>query len=548
MKSIQTKFIILIASALLTLAFFIGGFSVLSVNKIAKTDSQMMINAVCTEQAIRLDTQLEKIEQSVEFVYNYACDHLDSADSLFDLDYRKDYNEKIERLLLDVANHTDNVISAYYRINPVLYECTEGTFFIKHGGEGEFQKNELTDILSFPEDDFENVGWYYVPINEGKPVWLRPYFNPSIGVEMISYVIPIFKDGQTVGIIGMDMDFAVFVNLAEETAIFENGRTNLIDVSSRTVYYKMKNDPYKVVRSIKISDDTYENIISSKDSIEKTQRYELDGTKYELVFRTIRNGMKYVAYAPLSEINAKRNDLLTGIMIITMGSLIAFIFFTCYMTRQITRPLRLLTDASKKIAQGDWEIQIPCKTKDEVATLSNSIMTMADRLKKYVSEVNQLAYKDGLTGVKNKTCYNDYIKVISQDYGDNMRKYAVVLFDINNLKVINDNYGHDTGDILITASCGYICKTFAHSPVFRIGGDEFVAILEGSDFEKRNELLNEFERNMKDIRLSVEPFAPISIAFGMAEHTAQSSTYDDVFKQADKNMYNKKSRMKEKLL
>lgn len=548
MKSIQTKFIILIALALLTLAFFIGGFSVLSVNKIAKTDSQMMINAVCTEQAIRLDTQLEKIEQSVEFVYNYACDHLDSADSLFDLDYRKDYNEKIERLLLDVAKHTDNVISAYYRINPVLYECTEGTFFIKHGGEGEFQKNELTDILSFPEDDFENVGWYYVPINEGKPVWLRPYFNPSIGVEMISYVIPIFKDGQTVGIIGMDMDFAVFVNLAEETAIFENGRTNLIDVSSRTVYYKMKNDPYKVVRSIKISDDTYENIISSKDSIEKTQRYELDGTKYELVFRTIRNGMKYVAYAPLSEINAKRNDLLTGIMIITMGSLIAFIFFTCYMTRQITRPLRLLTDASKKIAQGDWEIQIPCKTKDEVATLSNSIMTMADRLKKYVSEVNQLAYKDGLTGVKNKTCYNDYIKVISQDYGDNMRKYAVVLFDINNLKVINDNYGHDTGDILITASCGYICKTFAHSPVFRIGGDEFVAILEGSDFEKRNELLNEFERNMKDIRLSVEPFVPISIAFGMAEHTAQSSTYDDVFKQADKNMYNKKSRMKEKLL
>lgn len=548
MKSIQTKFIILIALALLTHAFLIGGFSVLSVNKIAKTDSQMMINAVCTEQAMRLDTQLEKIEQSVEFVYNYACDHLDSADSLFDLEYRKDYNEKIERLLLDVANHTDNVISAYYRINPVLYECTEGTFFIKHGDEGDFQENELTDILHYSEDDFEKVGWYYVPINEGKPVWLRPYFNPDVGVEMISYVIPIFKDGQAVGIIGMDIDFAVFVNLAEKTVIYENGRANLIDASSRTVYYKMKNDSDKVVRSIKITDDIYENIISSKESIEKTQRYEVDGTKYELVSRSIRNGMKYVVYAPLSEINAKRNDLLAGIMIITLGSLIAFIFFTFCMTRQITRPLRLLTDASKKIAQGDWEIQIPCKTKDEVATLSNSIMTMADTLKKYVSEVNQLAYKDGLTGVKNKTCYNDYIKIISQDYGDIMRKYAVVLFDINNLKVINDNYGHDTGDALIIASCGYICKTFAHSPVFRTGGDEFVAILEGSDFERKDELLNDFERNMKDIRLPVEPFAPISIAFGMAEHTAQCSEYDDVFKQADKNMYNKKSQMKENLL
>ena len=58
-------------------------------------------------------------------------------------------------------------------------------------------------------------------------------------------------------------------------------------------------------------------------------------------------------------------------------------------------------------------------------------------------------------------------------------KFALVECDINGLKGINDTYGHEIGDVYIVNSCRGICSVFKHSPVFRIGGDEFVVILQG---------------------------------------------------------------------
>ena len=94
--------------------------------------------------------------------------------------------------------------------------------------------------------------------------------------------------------------------------------------------------------------------------------------------------------------------------------------------------------------------------------------------------------------------------------------------------------------------CGFtkqICKSFAHSPVFRIGGDEFVAILKGQDYENKEELLEFFSKHMSDYKLEITPFCELSIAFGVAQ---AASNYDETFALADKNMYAKKQKMKTK--
>ena len=90
-KSLQTKFIVLITSALLTLSFLVGGFSLWIVNKLSKQDSRIMLDAVCNEQALRLDMQLQSIQQAVDILYNYAYEELESAESLRDDEYRLAY-------------------------------------------------------------------------------------------------------------------------------------------------------------------------------------------------------------------------------------------------------------------------------------------------------------------------------------------------------------------------------------------------------------------------------------------------------------------------
>lgn len=115
------------------------------------------------------------------------------------------------------------------------------------------------------------------------------------------------------------------------------------------------------------------------------------------------------------------------------------------------------------------------------------------------------------------------------------------------LKYINDKFGHTAGDDYLRGCCRIVCQIYKHSPVYRIGGDEFVAILIGEDYEKRKERMQElrtafetsYNRNERD------PWHRYSAAFGMAEHAFDDITFDLVFKRADKAMYEEKKRFKE---
>ena len=98
-------------------------------------------------------------------------------------------------------------------------------------------------------------------------------------------------------------------------------------------------------------------------------------------------------------------------------------------------------------------------------------------------------------------------------------EFAVVVMDINGLKTVNDTCGHDFGDILIIDACKLICRTFKRSPVYRIGGDEFVAILENGDLEHYAELLDEFTKGMEGSS-SARPGESLSIARGIAVYDA----------------------------
>ena len=71
--------------------------------------------------------------------------------------------------------------------------------------------------------------------------------------------------------------------------------------------------------------------------------------------------------------------------------------------------------------------------------------------------------------------------------------------DANNLKMINDNYGHGAGDEYIKGCCKILCDVFCHSPVFRIGGDEFAVILKGRDYHNRNDLMKEIKETFERI-------------------------------------------------
>ena len=149
---------------------------------------------------------------------------------------------------------------------------------------------------------------------------------------------------------------------------------------------------------------------------------------------------------------------------------------------------------------------------------------------------------DALTGVKNKHAYLEAEAQIDRQIAQHSQApFAVVVCDLNGLKQVNDTLGHKEGDDYISSSCAIICDVFAHSPVFRIGGDEFAVILQGRDYENRSDLLSRLGDKLdENLRDGIRP-----LAFGMSEFNPETDIrLQDVFERADREMYENKKACK----
>ena len=160
-----------------------------------------------------------------------------------------------------------------------------------------------------------------------------------------------------------------------------------------------------------------------------------------------------------------------------------------------------------------------------------------------VSSLNKRVFVDALTAVRNKGAFSDYIETL-QDRIDHEERFdfAVGVFDCNNLKQINDRHGHDKGDEYLKAASRLICRVFQHSPVFRIGGDEFAVILENDDFQNRDALMREFEEKQKESCAAAQSeWDEVRVAIGIAVYDpSHDRSVTETARRADKIMYENK--------
>ena len=168
-------------------------------------------------------------------------------------------------------------------------------------------------------------------------------------------------------------------------------------------------------------------------------------------------------------------------------------------------------------------------------------------LKAINDSIRELSHVDALTHVKNRTAYEsrlDEIRKKAERKGS--LDFGIILFDVNNLKKINDELGHYAGDEYIKNACKLICIAFKNSPVYRIGGDEFVVLLEGKAFDLRDEQMQSFIDEMSSVmnNENISPEERVSVAYGMSIFKGAPETIDDCIKRADETMYETKKKMK----
>ena len=159
---------------------------------------------------------------------------------------------------------------------------------------------------------------------------------------------------------------------------------------------------------------------------------------------------------------------------------------------------------------------------------------------KRLANAQREANIDALTGVKNRHAYLETEEHLDRQIAEHLvSEFAIVILDVNDLKEINDTQGHHAGDEHIRGACKVICNIFKRSPVFRVGGDEFAVVAQGSDYQSIEELIGK----MSDYNANATRTGGIVIACGMAKFDKDPCTAP-VFERADQNMYVNKSNLK----
>lgn len=547
MKSVKMKIIILVLSCIIASSIVIGGISILSSRQVVAADSVQIMNLLCDNRRDDINTMFVKVEQSVDTLSVYAAHQLTDLEKFKqDAQYVEEYTESLLSVAINAAQNTEGTTTVYIRYNPQFTNPESGFFYCRSKDEETFKKVTPTNILAYDKDDVQHVGWFYIPAENQKGTWMQPYYNQNIQDEIISYVVPFYIGGELIGVVGMDISFENLRSIVAQTSVYESGYAYLTDEDANIIYHRnLKRGTQLVDYNQGEFKEMAMSLVDGTPDSSTLIGYTYEGVHKKAVYRVLENGMRLIISAPVSEIDHQANTLLKTIVNSVLIMIVFASFLSILFTRRLVRPLLELTNAAKKVAAGDLNVSVLHHSNDEVGELSESFRQTVVHLEHYFSHINQLAYKDPLTGVRNKTSYLDMIHQLDDMAQTKLLKYAVIVFDLNDLKSVNDSLGHEYGDSYIVQACQMIGDIFLESEMYRIGGDEFVVLLENTRVDLANEMLHQLDEDIQVNNRNHASEFKVSIAWGLAYYDKhKDKNFHDVFQRADHLMYENKTFMK----
>ena len=532
MKSLRARYTILTVIVVILAVSVVSATSVIFIRNNEQRKSDQLLLLLCETGEKNLDYYFNSVQKSVEKVAAYVESDLDDpqkADLETHIEHAREYFE-------DIAYKTNGVLTYYYRTDPSLSDKVKGFWYTNLDGSG-FVEHQVTDITKYDTSDTSQLVWYTVPKNLGESIWLPPYITDNLNVRVISYNVPVYWQGNFVGVVGIEIDYSVMAEQVDSVRLYNNGYAFLSD-NEGNLFYHPHIDVSKLNENNK--PEIPEGLVSSSTFI----RYKYDGTEKVAAWLPLSNGMRLVVSTPVSEAEGDWQKLVLNIIIVAAEVLFVTILLTYVFSKRISKPLKQLTRAAQQAENGEYNFELNYNGSDEIGVLTKTFKDLALNVKDHINDLNSRVFVDDLTLVGNKGAFADSCNELQEKIDNEYLppKFAIGIFDCNNLKHINDEYGHDKGDIYLKCASDAISKAFTNCPVFRTGGDEFAVIMTGDDYHNRELLIERFgnicERRNEE---KDNDWEKINVAMGFAIYDAgRDKTVDEVVRRADKKMYENK--------
>lgn len=392
MKSIRKKIIVAIFLCSILTAMLLGAVAIGNSAMMAKRDAEERMQMACQLQAEELDSMILRIEQSVDSLSDTVMMDFNFNKFTQSKQYADSYTDQILESVFQFASHTEGAITAYVRYNPEYSNPTSGCFLTRDSVEQDFQAVTPTDFSMYDEDDIAHVGWYYTPVKNGGAMWMEPYLNENINVYMISYVVPLYSEsGESIGIVGMDIDFSQITELVDSTGIYDSGYAFLTNADGIIMHHR----ELETGTSIADMDASVAEIVpmlSDETKQGALQGYSDDGVSRQMLYYPMENGMRLVLTAPKMEVYSEASRLVKMMLLAEIGAILISGVAGIFVAGGISKPIRQITSVISQTAQLDFKPTAEGsqlrRYKDEIGIMAREIHEMRKTLRGMVEQMN----------------------------------------------------------------------------------------------------------------------------------------------------------------
>jgi len=215
MRNTKNKIITTVVLYTLIASLTVGGFSLVYIKEQIKDNTIEHLSESVKVYGEEMNTVITQIE-TVTTTLSKAIEGTLDKTRLDESYYYHELSESLEKIAAPFNENSFNIMSIYARFDPFRSYSTAGFFHADTDGDGLLERQKPTNLLIYDPSDDEHVGWFYKPLKSNQPLWLDPYYNANIGIDMLSFVAPLDIDGDVIGVVGVDINFEQFKKIVKE--------------------------------------------------------------------------------------------------------------------------------------------------------------------------------------------------------------------------------------------------------------------------------------------------------------------------------------------
>jgi methyl-accepting chemotaxis protein len=390
MNRISVKITAAIVAFTFLIALLIGGISIYRSTSILKKAAEDLLEKNSEQYARQLDMQFKEMAIRVDDLSNTVAGLVDKNSLDSDPSYIDGFFTRMEKLVEESAKAGEININAYIVLNERYAKNGNlKTLLLMSSNGDSFEKASAEIPVSDLKENPGNYGWYFNPLQQQKGVWTDPYTDVQLKMSLLTYSAPIVVDGNTLGVVGMDIKFYSFEQLVKSIKMYETGKASLVNAGFDFIVdgkYTQKDNLSQV------DGGAYAGLCS-----------EMSGNSAGTVELTVGGKEKLIGYSKLSNgyillITADKDDILKDmtdlslfILVVAAIGVLAAAAAAFWIAFLIAGPAKKLAALFKQAETGDLTIHARVKSSDEIGQLAAGFDSMLGNMRGFLFKADELS-------------------------------------------------------------------------------------------------------------------------------------------------------------